>query len=91
MSTSTDADTREESSGGDEQPGVSTRYVKFSQLATEVAGAGENFLDSPPEASVILISHPEGLNLGRRWKLRAGVVMEIGRSGGCDMSLPKAL
>ncbi len=89
MTSSTDSDTKEQdpSSGS----GSSTRFTSLSELTTDAAAGGERFLDAPPEANVILISHPGEQNLGQRWHLRSGAVMEIGRSVDCDISLPDAL
>lgn len=73
----------------DADSGPSTRYVKWTEVAAEVAEKG--VLETPPEANIILISHPEDQHLGRRWHLRAGIVMEIGRSVSSDVSLPETL
>lgn len=67
----------------DADSGSPTRYVGWSERAAE----GEAVSEAPPQANVILISHPEDQLLGRRWHLRAGAVMEIGRTAGCDVSL----
>lgn len=92
MEASTDStDTQDQEGSTDSQSGATTRHVKLSQLATEAGLAGENPFAAPVEANVILISHPEGLKLGTRWRLDRGEVLEIGRSAGCDISLPKAL
>lgn len=81
-----DSDTDERQ---DTDSGPSTRLVRW----TDVADGGEagEVADTPPEANVILISHPEDRLLGRRWHLRNGVVIEIGRSPSCDISLPDTL
>lgn len=43
------------------------------------------------EANVILIAHPEGKQLGNRFRLGPGAVIEIGRSPSCEISLPEVL
>ncbi|MEM1203549.1 MAG: GGDEF domain-containing protein [Acidobacteriota bacterium] len=40
------------------------------------------------EASVILFAHPEDRMLGTRFRLRPDRTLEIGRSSGCDLSMP---
>ena len=81
-----DADTDERQ---DTDSGPSTRFVRW----TDVAGGvdRDEVAESPPDANVILISHPEDQLLGRRWHLRNGVRIDIGRSPSCDISLPDTL
>jgi diguanylate cyclase (GGDEF)-like protein len=43
------------------------------------------------EANVILIAHPENKQLGNRFRLGPGAVIEIGRSPSCEISLPEVL
>jgi diguanylate cyclase (GGDEF)-like protein len=87
MSGSSDTDSGELYPDGDTGP--STRHVKWTEVIAEKAE--ERPAEAPPEANIILISHPEDQLLGRRWHLRSGIVMEIGRSTSCDVSLPEAL
>ncbi len=76
---------------GSSDSGSQTRHVHVSDLTLDVGGAGKKPLEPPPEAAIILISHPQGEGLGTRWPIREGSVLEIGRSGGRDISLPDAL
>ena len=41
------------------------------------------------EANIILISHPQNRNIGRRFRLAAGGGLEIGRSPQAEVSLPE--
>jgi two-component system cell cycle response regulator len=91
MKTSTDSDTRDQDPLSETGSESATRFATFSELATEDDAGGERAIEAPPEANVILISHPGEQGLGRRWHLRSGVAMEIGRSAECDISLPDAL
>jgi diguanylate cyclase (GGDEF)-like protein len=43
------------------------------------------------EANVILIAHPENKQLGNRFRLGAGAVIEVGRAPSCEISLPEVL
>lgn len=43
------------------------------------------------EANVILISHPEHRQLGTRYRIRPGSVIEIGRSPAAEICLPEVL
>jgi hypothetical protein len=91
MMGSTDSDTHDPDPLIESASGASTRFTRLSELATEDGGAGDFLRDAPPEANVILISHPDEQGLGRRWHLRAGVALEIGRAAECDISLPETL
>lgn len=89
MPRSTDTDT-EDRREYDPESGPSTRHVKWTEVVAEAAADGLDMEDET-EVNVILISHPEDEKLGRRWSLRRGTVMEIGRSSSADISLPDAL
>lgn len=91
MTRSTDSDTRDPDPLNEPGSGAATRFTRLSELATEDGSAGALLRDAPPEANVILISHPEEQGLGRRWHLRTGVALEIGRAGECDISLAETL
>lgn len=91
MTTSTDSDTQDQDPSIESGSGAATRFASYPELGTEVAVGGESHLDTPPEANVILISHPGEKSLGQRWHLGSGAALEIGRSGSCDISLPDAL
>ena len=73
----------------DQQTGPSPGHAGWTEVVNE--GALEGYDGAPPEANVILISHPEDELLGRRWQLRSGAVLEIGRSSRCDVSLPDTM
>lgn len=74
----------------DTDSGPSTRFVRWTEAGRGGAADGQ-VAESPPEANVILISHPEDKLLGRRWQLRSGGVIDIGRSPSSDISLPETL
>lgn len=66
-------------------PGVSSGATRTPRTLP-IAHADADVL--PQEANVILIAHPENKLLGRRYRLRRGERLEIGRSGSADISLP---
>ena len=87
MGGDSDTDSGEFYSDGDTGP--STRHVRWTEVVAEAGDLG--LVEAPPEANIILISHPEDQLLGRRWHLRSGAVMEIGRSASSDVSLAETL
>lgn len=70
------------------------------ETGEETAAFAEPAVTAPPgeeadgggiEASLLLIYHPNYRNLGRRFALRPGMELEIGRGRSCDISLPDVL
>jgi hypothetical protein len=59
---------------------------------TGVTGTAEGRSDrewsEPPAAQLIVVEHPTVALVGRAFALRAGTVMEVGRSTECEMSFP---
>lgn len=47
--------------------------------------------ETPPEANLIVIWHPDEELLGRRYRLTAGSTLEIGRAGSCEIVLAGVL
>lgn len=70
-------------------PDVEAAKRQTTQSNTVPGGPAPAPGSAPAEANIILISHPQNKNIGRRFRLAPDRALEIGRSPEAEVSLPE--